>query len=98
MTPYQSLIVYYNNNKLNINDNPYLIDYQKKNKRQIFQAISLLKKDKDLDIFNLVEQLFPLIDVEVFYCGKLAALKKRNFDFMKRLSPIQGSIIKRQQH
>ena len=52
----------------------------------MFQGIALLNKDKNFDIFNLVEQLFPLIDAEVFYCGKLASLKKRKFDFIQRLS------------
>jgi len=80
---------------LNINDNPYIVDYQKKNKKQIFQGISLLKKDKDFDIFNLVEQLFPTINAEVFYSGKLPALKKRNFDLMKRLSLIFRSLFKK---
>jgi hypothetical protein len=80
---------------LNINDNPYIVNYQKKDKRQVFQGISLLKKDKNFDIFNLVEQLFPPVDPEVFYSGKLAILKKCKFDFMKRLSLMLGFLFKK---
>jgi hypothetical protein len=61
---------------LPVEENRYLVDYEKQKRKETVHSFELIHLDKDFDVYNLALQMFPEITTDIFYGDNLQKYKQ----------------------